>query len=112
MNASPLNMGLLRANGPYLWHPASKELKETIYKAASICHNTDNIDFADVAMQYALSIWKGTIIGLSSIDEINTAINNFHLSRDEQFQSSQQSIYKKIHEIIGPHLNETLISPP
>lgn len=37
INASPIAMGLLSNQGPPVWHPATKNIKDACAKAASFC---------------------------------------------------------------------------
>lgn len=74
INGSPLSMGLLRAEGPPDWHPASKELKAAAAKASRKCQKDFDQKLADVALRYSLGFEGTTCVGCSTLEELDTAL--------------------------------------
>ena len=76
MAAAPLSMGLLTQAGPPAWHPASDELKEACRNAAYVCREEFNVDFASLAILFALAQVEipCTLLGMKSIEEVDRAM--------------------------------------
>src|SRR5579859_1840921 len=69
LTASPLSMGLLRAEGPHPWHPASQTLKDAVVKASHYVESQGDT-LADTAMRFVFARWNGTVVGgWSSVKE-------------------------------------------
>lgn len=126
--ASPLSMGLIRAQPAPAFHPASEGLKEAIHRAAEYTQS-QGVDLADLAVRFAFRNWwqiKKTyendnasssllpfVYGLSSVKEVENAVRIYwqvqDLSKPEnkQLYEQDEKLTQKVQEILGPHLNET-----
>lgn len=103
INASPLSMGLLRSQGPHDFHPADDTLKQAVTKAVDYV-KSKNTDFADLAIKFSFSHWSGpTVIGLSSISEVETAIKSYW----DSFSSKEkdQPLVDEVKKILGDQYN-------
>ena len=76
MAAAPLSMGLLTQAGPPAWHPASDELKEACRNAAYVCREEFDVDFASLAILFALAQQEipCTLLGMKSVEELDRAM--------------------------------------
>lgn len=105
VNASPLSMGLLRSEGPHEFHPASKELKDAVSKAASYT-SEQGVKFADLAIRFSLSQWNGpTVIGLSSVQEVENAIDIYWEAKSDA--TKDKPLVDKVTEILGDQYNQS-----
>lgn len=109
-NSSIVGMRLLRSGGPRPFHPASVELRQCAEEAAEYCaaHGTD---LADLATRYSLAEWHGrgpTVLGVSTMDELERALKNYHLVLEQGGLSEKDTaLVEHIQKrIFADHLNE------
>ncbi|CCD23164.1 D-arabinose 1-dehydrogenase (NAD(P)(+)) ARA2 NDAI_0B01300 [Naumovozyma dairenensis CBS 421] len=113
-NASILSMSLLREQETVAFHPCSKELRDCADKAADHCQSK-GMKLSDLATRYAVSKWIGkgpTVIGVSSVEEMATAIRNYKKIEERlpnnKLTDEETEMVKEIQEsIFGSHFNET-----
>lgn len=75
VNASPLSMGLLRKQGPQIWHPAPRGLRDAVQKCVDIC-NVSELDFARMALEFAIDYdnVESLAVGFSNPEEVKETI--------------------------------------
>ena len=75
MNASPFAMGLLTEQGPYPWHPAPQEVRDTCRAAVQHVKERGE-DIAKLALQFTLQAdWiPTTVVGGSSPDHVRQSL--------------------------------------
>lgn len=121
--ASPLSMGLIRAQPAPGFHPASEELKAAIAEcAAHTAQAGSGVDLADLAVRFALRRWgkavdevaasttqqqpaaRAYVCGLSSIEEVEKTVGDYWLvkegsaaatAQDETLSAGVQAILAK-----------------
>lgn len=124
LNGSILSMSLLRSGKTHDFHPASDSLKTTVRDIADTLLTEDNVELADLATRYAISKWlfllqqtksdgtlkvnpnTATVLGVSSVDELNSAIQSFdkvELNTD----NTDDELYEKFQKALGSHFNES-----
>jgi len=71
INASPLHMGILTANGPPSWHPAPAEVKEAGRGIVKLCEQR-GVNPSDLALQLCLQhpYVATTLSGMSTVDQV------------------------------------------
>ncbi|CCE62409.1 hypothetical protein TPHA_0C02560 [Tetrapisispora phaffii CBS 4417] len=110
-NASILSMSLLNSFETKPFHPCSEELKQCSIQSAKYCASKQ-VDLADLATRYAISKWyrRGpTVIGVSDIDELKDALNNYWEVRNNDGNLSKKDMELVDHiqkKIFKDHLNE------
>ncbi|CAI2168632.1 20594_t:CDS:2 [Funneliformis geosporum] len=118
MNASPLSMGLLRNNGPPVWHPASNELRHAVAQSSTLA-SRNNLNISKLAIQFALDLSgiTSTVIGLSNPTEVEDAI--LYLKEVQARQKGEvvtpeieKRVLTEIHQILKPYFNLSWESPP
>jgi L-galactose dehydrogenase len=99
INASPLSMRLLTKIGPPEWHPCSKEIKECMTKVNAYCEEKD-LNVSKIAIQYSINtndFSKTTLIGFSSVEEVEEAIRWIEEESNEEALKDIQEIMKNVH---------------
>ena len=85
INASPLHMGVLTAQGAPGWHPAPAEVKAAGRRIAIAC-SARGFRIEDVALRHCLkhTYASTTLIGMSTVDQVkrNVAALNRTVPRD------------------------------
>lgn len=110
-NGSILSMSLLRSQETKSFHPCSQELRQLATKAAEYSAR-NGVLLADLATRYALAKWidKGsTVLGVSSVEELQVALENYWYVKDNGGQLNKQDsqLIEYIQkEIFGSHMNE------
>ncbi|HEV2274993.1 MAG TPA: aldo/keto reductase [Acidobacteriaceae bacterium] len=71
INASPLNMGVLTAEGAPAWHPAPPQVLEAGRKAAQLCRSR-GADISALALRFCLDhpYVSTTLVGMSTVREV------------------------------------------
>ncbi|KAK0417373.1 hypothetical protein QR680_012972 [Steinernema hermaphroditum] len=89
VNAASLSMGLLSAEGPPPWHPASESIKETARAAVHYCQSK-NISIERLAIDYGINFpgVSTCVVGMDSVErvlaDIEMASTGFGISELEQ----------------------------
>lgn len=110
-NGSILSMSLLRSQETRSFHPCSQELRQLATKAAEYC-SQHGVELADLATRYALAEWmdKGsTVLGVSSVKELQAALKNYWAVKEQRGQLNKQDRQLVTHiqgSIFGSHMNE------
>lgn len=101
VNASPLSMGLLSNRGTPDWHPASKELQATCWKAVEYC-SSQGMDIAKLAIQFSTENEDipTTLVSTANPDNI---INNAAWTEEP----IDRALLKEVREILKPIHNES-----
>ncbi|SCU86211.1 LAMI_0D00914g1_1 [Lachancea mirantina] len=111
-NGSILSMSLLRSQETRAFHPCSQELRDLAQKAAQYAAS-EGEDLADLATRYAMSKWYGlgpTVLGVSTVYELEHALSNYDtvMDNDGQLSERDQMLVNYIQsQIFKTHLNET-----
>ena len=109
--ASPLSMGLLRAEGPQPWHPATESQKQAV-RNAIILAQKQGYNLADVSMQFVFANWDSCVIGgWSSIKELESAVEMWHIVKTRQFKDEVESLWKASREAMGEDVDTMWASP-
>ncbi|AGO10546.1 AaceriABR094Wp [[Ashbya] aceris (nom. inval.)] len=113
-NASIVGMMLLRSGGPREGHPASAALRRCAAEAAEYCA-ARGVELADLATRYSIAQWRGrgpTVLGVSTVDELERALANYQLVVKQGGLSAEDSaLVEHIQtRIFGEHLNENWAS--
>lgn len=117
LSASPLSMGLIRAQPAPGFHPASDELKAAISESAKYTESEGGVDLADLAVRFALRNWakaieavdgpdartaRSYVYGLSSLQEVENAVKDYwqvkngsETDLDEKLVAGVQAILKQ-----------------
>lgn len=76
ISASPLSMGLLTHQGPPVWHPAPKPLKQAAKKAAECC-SSRGADLTSVALKFAVQDARiqSTLVGMATPETVRLNVN-------------------------------------
>lgn len=124
LNGSILSMSLLRSSKTHDFHPASPELKQAVQKVADELLKKKNVELAELATRYAIKKWLflkdvknsdgslevnpkvSTVLGVSSVDELNSAIQGFNDVKDN-LENGDEALFEWFQEALGPHMNET-----
>ncbi|SJM88600.1 probable D-arabinose 1-dehydrogenase [Zygosaccharomyces bailii] len=110
-NGSILSMSLLRSQETKSFHPCSQELRRLATQAAEYSAR-NGVLLADLATRYALAKWidKGsTVLGVSSVEELQVALENYWFVKDNGGQLNRQDsqLIEYIQDkIFGSHMNE------
>jgi L-galactose dehydrogenase len=101
INASPLHMGILSANGPQPWHPASREVKKVGKKIADLCLER-GVSVVEVALGFVFKHpdIATTLCGMKSPEEV---LENIRIT--EQVVDSQ--LLAEIDALVAPVKNQT-----
>jgi D-arabinose 1-dehydrogenase len=111
LTASPLSMGLLRAQGPHPWHPATQALKDAVIKANKYIESRGH-DMADTSMRYVFSKWNGTVVGgWSSVKELEDAVTMWHHVEKGIGGTEDEMLWAKAREIMGDEVDAMWDSP-
>lgn len=107
-NASVLSMSLLRRQETKQFHPASQELRKCSDRAAKYCHD-NGVDLAKLALRYAITKWipyGPTIIGVSSVEELQDSLKTFQeVQSGVPLSSKEIEMVETIQsKIFGSHL--------
>ena len=112
LTASPLSMGLLRAEGPHPWHPASQTLKDAVVKASHYVESQGDT-LADTAMRFVFARWNGTVVGgWSSVKELEDAVRMWHRVRGGEDAARDRVLFKEARMAMGMEVNMMWDSPP
>lgn len=124
LNGSILSMSLLRSGSTHDFHPASKELKGAVQDAADKLLKERNVELADLATKFAIKKWlflkdkkekdgsliinpkTSTVLGVSSVDELKSAIKGFKEVK-QNADESDEALFKEFQSNLGSHMNET-----
>ena len=85
--AAPLSMGLLTADGPPDWHPASFELRSRCSAASKFCQEK-GVNLSKLAIVYSLSIAiesaviGNIFLGMKNPEEVRDALEFEIIARD------------------------------
>jgi L-galactose dehydrogenase len=84
INASPLAMGLLTADGPPPWHPADPEIKDAARKAAELCRQR-GADLSTLALAWVLREKRlaTTLVGMTRRSEVDRNLRAMETAVDE-----------------------------
>ncbi|KAH3660191.1 hypothetical protein OGAPHI_007396 [Ogataea philodendri] len=110
-NASILSMSLLRSQETRSFHPASQELKDACAGLATTLKQTYNTELAELATRFAIREWLPkngkTVIGVSNIDELNSALSQYKTILEKSKDSQDKELIELSQKQLGPHFNET-----
>jgi L-galactose dehydrogenase len=98
INAAPVGMGLLTAEGPPDWHPASGAIREGCRKAVAYC-TARGVNVAKLAIQYCCANpdVATTLVGTARPTEILEDIDAANEPLDETLLADVLEILKPIH---------------
>lgn len=86
ISASPMSMGLLTDNGPPMWHPSGRDLREACAKAAQFCR-LKRVSISKLAMHFSLSLpyVDTTLVSTDKLEYLyaNLEINKGSLTETE-----------------------------
>jgi L-galactose dehydrogenase len=101
INASPLSMGLLTANGPPAWHPAPAKIREACARAATFCRK-QGVPLPKLALQFATANRdiETTLVGMVSAKEVKQNVRWLEERLD-------QKLLGQVQEILAPICNHT-----
>lgn len=103
INASPLHMGMLTADGPPAWHPAPPAILFAAGVAAAWC--TENgVDIADVALRFALAgaPVHSTLVGMRSRAEVHASIRALAGAPDARTLAALEALLGPAQDIDWP----------
>lgn len=101
INASPLHMGILSAEGPPEWHPASDHIKETGRKVIELC-DARGANVSQVSLRLALDhpTLTSTLCGMKTRAQVDQNLEILGLQNDP-------SLLQEIAELVEPVKNLT-----
>lgn len=111
-NGSILSMSLLRSEETKSFHPCSRGLRDCAFKAAKFTQDSYNVELADLATRFAIKEWIGkgpTVLGVSNIEELKTALTNYWavVDNDNELSAEDQTMVDKIQkDIFAERMNE------
>ncbi|OLL27169.1 D-arabinose 1-dehydrogenase [Neolecta irregularis DAH-3] len=108
LNAGALSMGMLRPQGPPLWHPASAELRNAAQKACEWAQNHDN-DIASLALRFVFTHWteSANVTGIGSVNELEVCVQEYWRAQ----KKDSEELFEGIQKVFGQHMHETWPSP-
>lgn len=110
-NASILSMSLLTSQETRSFHPASKELRDKCDQLAILLRDNYQTDIADLSTRFALRKWLNkngrTVIGVSSLDELNAALTQYNNVIEGKMDENDGKLIKISQDFLGDHFNET-----
>lgn len=97
INASPLHMGILTANGPPPWHPAPADVKEAGRRVAQLCKQP-----ADIALQFCFEhpYVSTTLAGMTTVEQVRQNVAAADTSADPE-------VLAEIRRIVSPVANRS-----
>lgn len=103
INASPLHMGVLTANGPPAWHPAPPAILFAAGVAAAWCAE-NGLDIADVALRFALTgaPVDSTLVGMCTRAEVHASIRALDGGPDAGALAALQALLGPAQDIEWP----------
>ncbi|ODQ64765.1 Aldo/keto reductase [Nadsonia fulvescens var. elongata DSM 6958] len=106
LNASPLSMSLLRSGTVHDFHPADEKLKKTAADAAKYTAS-EGVELASLATRFAYREWepRPTVFGLSSVEEVEQAVDEFWASKDSKTSLKDGKLVQHVQHIFGETLN-------
>jgi L-galactose dehydrogenase len=106
INASALMMGLFSSKGPPSWHPAPEPLKAACAEVREHCRQR-GVRPEILALQYVLRDERihSTLVGMSSIDEVDTNLQALEQPLDEQLLSEVLAILGPVKDLEWPSGN-------
>lgn len=108
LNGSPLSMSLLRSQPTHSFHPAPESLKKAVAKVVEYT-KSQNVEFADLALRYAYAKFPGgTVVGVSTVEELQAALDNYWLAKSESV--SDQQMFDEVKSLYGDQWNLTWTS--
>jgi aryl-alcohol dehydrogenase-like predicted oxidoreductase len=101
INASPLHMGILTANGPPPWHPASPEVKEVARVLVEFFAKS-GVRMTDLALQFCLQhpYVATTLAGMSTVEQVRENVAAASAPVDA-------TLINEARDFIGPFLNRS-----
>ncbi|KAG7939445.1 hypothetical protein KL934_000379 [Ogataea polymorpha] len=110
-NASILSMSLLRSQETRPFHPGSPKLKQACSELAVALKEHHNTELAELATRFAIREWlpkQGkTVIGVSNIDELHSALEQYKAVIEKTNDECDHKLVKLSQSFLGHHLNET-----
>jgi L-galactose dehydrogenase len=106
LNASALMMGLFSSKGPPPWHPAPGPLKDSCADVRQLCR-ARGIDPEVLALQFVHQEQRihSTLVGMSSIAEVDMNLRALTEPRDEQLLGEAQQILAPVQGMEWPSGN-------
>ncbi|HKB91137.1 MAG TPA: aldo/keto reductase, partial [Opitutaceae bacterium] len=103
INASPYSMGLLTEQGPPVWHPAPKTVKDACKKVAELC-KAQGANISQVALHFALSNpdLHTTLVGTAKAENIQKNVEWMSAPVDQKLLAQVQAILAPIHDVTWP----------
>ncbi|MEM7803187.1 MAG: aldo/keto reductase, partial [Chloroflexota bacterium] len=103
INASVTGMGLLTAQGPQPWHPASDKIKAAARQAAEYC-DKHRLSLAQIAIQYALQYDEAdnTLLGTRTVEELMNSLELLEKPLDEVHLTAILDILKPVANLSWP----------
>ena len=101
INASPLHMRVLTAEGPPDWHPAPPTVKEAGRKVVALCREA-GVDPADVALRFCLDhpYACSTLVGMSKQSHVRNNLRPLSMKIDP-------ALLRQIEQVVAPVKNVT-----
>jgi len=99
INASPLHMGLLTDHAPPDWHPAPKDMREAVKRAAEYCHQRGS-GLSELALRFCFDYPRvaSTLVGMSSREDVRRSLRAFEAFADPQ-------VLRQIGVLLAPVFN-------
>ena len=103
INASPLMMGILTAQGPAAWHPAPPQVRERALKAAFVSDQF-GIDFSLFALHFCLrhAYVSSTLTGMSTPEQVEKNLSALCLQIDESLIQEVGAILAPVSNTVWP----------
>jgi L-galactose dehydrogenase len=97
INASPLHLRILTAEGAPEWHPALEVVKETGRKVAAACRQT-GFDVADVALRFCLDYphVASTLVGMSKQRHVEQNLQAMEVVIPEELLQEIQTLVEPV----------------
>jgi L-galactose dehydrogenase len=101
INASPLHMGILTAEGPPPWHPASPEVKE-IARLVVEFFEQNRMPMTDLALQFCLQhpYVATTLTGMSTVEQVRHNVAAASVGADP-------TLIDEVRDFISPFANRS-----
>ena len=100
INASPLHMGLLTAEGPPEWHPAPQPVKEASARVVELCR-VYRTEPAIVALRFCLShpFVSSTLVGMSSAKQVQQNLRALEVEPDPELMAQIEATVAPVRDM-------------
>jgi L-galactose dehydrogenase len=103
INASPLSMGLLTAEGPPEWHPADAEIQAAARAAAKLCRER-GADLSTLALAWVLREKRlaTTLVGMKRSSEVDDNLKAMQAKVDEGLLAEVEKLLAPVKDRTWP----------